>query len=124
MFGQNLVHANFSVDDLTAAQDFYCDKLGFKLLREYQGQMVLGAGGDTKLLVYEKADHRAWDSTVLGIEVRDVEQAVEQLQKIGVNVEKVEGTNEKGILIDPEMGSAAWFNDPAGNWLCVNSMKP
>jgi catechol 2,3-dioxygenase-like lactoylglutathione lyase family enzyme len=122
MFGQNAIHANFSVDDLSAAKDFYCNKLGFKLIGENSGQMLLQAGGNTKIVIYEKADHAAWDSTVLGIEVADVGEAVEQLKGQGISVEKVEGTDENGIASHPELGEAAWFKDVAGNWLCINHL--
>jgi catechol 2,3-dioxygenase-like lactoylglutathione lyase family enzyme len=121
MIGQNVTHANFSVDDLAAAKAFYVDKLGFRVQRESEGDIMLEGGAGTKVNIYAKADHKAWDSTVFGIEVDDVRTAVTELASIGVEVAKLDFTDESGVASDPEMGEAAWFTDPAGNWICISS---
>jgi catechol 2,3-dioxygenase-like lactoylglutathione lyase family enzyme len=121
MIGQYPTHANFSVDDLDAAKTFYVDKLGFSVKRESPQDVVFESAAGTRFNVYAKEDHQAWDSTVFGIEVASVKDAVDELKAQGVNVEKIDGTDENGILSDPQMGDAAWFRDPAGNWVCLNS---
>ncbi len=123
MIGSNPIHANFSVDSIETAKQFYVDKLGFGIMHEGMGMMMLTAGNGTKINIYEKQDHHAWDSTVLGIEVPDVDSALEDLTQQGIAVEQLPMTDEKGVMRDPEHGDAAWFRDPAGNWLCINSMK-
>jgi hypothetical protein len=75
------------------------------------------------VFVYQKPDHQAWDSTVLGIEVDDVKAAVGELRASGISIEKLDGTDADGIMTIPDMGEAAWLRDPAGNWICVNSMS-
>jgi catechol 2,3-dioxygenase-like lactoylglutathione lyase family enzyme len=122
MFGSNAIHANFSVDDLSAARDFYVDTLGFKPVKELEGQLVLEAGRGTKVNIYEKENHQPWDSTVLGIEVEDVDMAVKQLLSVGIEMAKLPGTDEDGIIRDPDLGDAAWFQDPAGNWICISNI--
>lgn len=121
MIGQNPTHANFSVDDMNAAKAFYVDKLGFTIKRETPYDVVFESTVGTRFNVYTKADHKAWDSTVFGIEVDDVKNAVDELKARGIIVEKLDGTDENGILSDPKMGDAAWFRDPAGNWICISS---
>lgn len=121
MIGQNTTHANFSVNDMDAAKAFYVDKLGFTIKKDTPGGVMFESVAGTHFNVYPKADHKAWDSTVFGIEVDDVKAAVEELKSLGVFVEKVEGTDEDGVLSDPQMGDAAWFRDPAGNWICISS---
>lgn len=122
MFESNAIHANFSVDDIAAARDFYVDTLGFKLVKELEGQLVLEAGRGTKINIYEKDDHKPWDSTVLGIETADVDKAVKQLLDAGIEAAQLPGTDASGIMRDPDMGDAAWFQDPAGNWICISNM--
>jgi catechol 2,3-dioxygenase-like lactoylglutathione lyase family enzyme len=119
MLGDNTTHANFSVDDLEAAKRFYVDKLGFKVALERKYDMMLESGAGTRANIYYKEDHKPWDSTVFGIEVADVEAAVTQLAQAGIQVEKFDMTDDDGIARDPDMGDAAWFKDPAGNWICV-----
>ena len=121
MIGQNVTHANFSVDNLETAKTFYVEKLGFKVYREDEGNLMLESGSGTRVNIYAKPDHKAWDSTVLGIEVSDVRSAIKELADIGVQVVKFDFTDEDGIMKDPNMGEAAWFTDPAGNWVCVSS---
>ncbi len=121
MIGQNATHANFSVDDITAAKAFYVDKLGFKVVREFEGNMVLESGTGTRVNIYAKPDHKAWDSTVFGIEVSQVREAIKELTAVGVEVAKMDFTDESGVMSDPKMGEAAWFTDPAGNWICISS---
>ena len=120
MLGQNYTHANFSVDDLAVAKNFYVGVLGFAFKRETKYDMMLESGSGTRTSVYYKPDHKAWDSTVLGIEVDDVRAAIGELNNKEVQVEKFDGTDDTGIMSDPEVGEAAWFKDPAGNWICIS----
>jgi len=122
MLGQNNTHANFSVNDLEEAKKFYVNVLGFTVHSEDKFGLMLKSGTGSKINIYPKEDHKAWDSTVLGIEVDDVQAAVDELATKGVKMEVLEGmTDENGIASDPEMGDAAWFKDPAGNWICISS---
>ena len=122
MLGQHPTHANFSVDDLAAAKSFYVDRLGFTAEKQDAYAVLLKSGAGTRVLVYHKPDHQAWDSTVLGIEVDDVKAAVGELRASGISIEKLDGTDDDGIMTIPNMGEAAWFRDPAGNWICVSRM--
>ena len=122
MLGQHRAHANFSVDDLAVARGFYTDTLGFGLEKEDESALLLVDGGGNHIVVYHKPDHRAWESTVLGVEVDDVKAAVDELAGAGVRMEKLDGTDADGIMHIPEMGEAAWFKDPAGNWICIDHM--
>jgi len=123
MLGQHLTQANFSIDDLAAAKSFDVDKLGFTAEIEDEYAVLLKSGAGTRVLVYHKPDHQAWDSTVLGIEVDDVKAATGELRASGISIEKFEGTDDDGIMTIPDMGEADWFRDPAGNWICVDSMS-
>lgn len=120
MLGQYYTHANFSVNDLAVAKAFYVDKLGFILVRESPGDFMIKSHKGTRVNIYYKPDHTAWNATVLGIEVDDVQDAIQELNDAGVQVEKIKGTDYAGIMSDPEMGEAAWFKDPAGNWICMS----
>jgi catechol 2,3-dioxygenase-like lactoylglutathione lyase family enzyme len=122
MLGQHRAHANFSVDDLAVARAFYVDTLGFGVDHEDDNALLLRDGAGGHVVVYHKPDHRPWDSTVLGVEVDDVKAAVDELAAAGVSVEKLDGTDDDGIMHIPDMGEAAWFKDPAGNWICIDHM--
>jgi catechol 2,3-dioxygenase-like lactoylglutathione lyase family enzyme len=122
MLGTQPIHANFSVDNLDTAEEFYTSKLGYRGKRDAMGQLILEAGNGTKINIYEKKDHVPWNSTVLGIEVDDVGKAVDELKEKGISTAKLEGTDAEGIMKSNEAGEAAWFQDPARNWICVSNM--
>lgn len=122
MLGDNATHANYSVDDIEKAKEFYTNILGFTVDKQNDYGLVLKSGAGTKINIYQKNDHKAWESTILGIEVDDVHDAVADLVQRGVSVEKLDGTDDQGVLSDPEMGEAAWFKDPAGNWICISNV--
>ena len=121
MLQQLSSHANFSVDDMEAAKDFYVNKLGFVVHKELESGLVLESPSGSKVNIYAKDDHEAWNATVLGIEVEDVSRALDDLAAEGVDIEKLPGTDEDGVMHDPDMGDAAWFKDPAGNWICLST---
>lgn len=113
-------HANFSVDDLAKAKEFYTG-LGLKVKHEHEGGLFLESPSGTHVEVYLKPDHKAWNATVLGIETDSVEKAVKELKSKGIKIEDVEGTNDMGIASQGDW-EAAWIKDPAGNWVCVSNI--
>lgn len=114
------VHPTFSVKDLAAAKDFYTKTLGFEVQVDNSPEMlVLQAGSGTRFVVYQKADHKPADHTVIGLEVKGIQDVVKDLKSKGVTIEPVEGTNDEGIATQGPV-SCAWFKDPAGNWFCLN----
>ena len=77
------------------------------------------------MFIYPKPNHEPATFTVLNFPVNDINQAVDQLKKLGVSLERYDGemkTDEKGIFRGAARGEGpniAWFKDPAGNILSV-----
>lgn len=61
------------------------------------------------------------DYTVLGWEVTDIQQSVQELTEVGVKFELYQQLeqNELGIWYSPSGASVAWFKDPDGNTLSL-----
>jgi len=119
MFADSRAFSGFAVDDLKKAREFYGDTLGLDVSEE-NGLLTLNLAGDRATLVYEKPDFVPATYTILNFPVDDVDAAVDQLSRRGVQMERYEGfdQDEKGIARD--MGpDIAWFKDPAGNILAV-----
>ena len=111
--------SGFSVDDIPAAKKFYGETLGLKV-SEANGMLHLHIAGERDILVYPKPDHTPASFTILNFPVDDIEKAVDELTKRGVQLERYDGMDfdEKSIF----RGSGpyiAWFKDPAGNILSV-----
>lgn len=111
--------SGFSVNDIPRARRFYADALGMEVTED-NGMLTLHLDGDTGVLVYPKPDHTPATFTVLNLPVADIEAAVTELARRGVEFEHYEGAgmDERGIYRG-EGPPIAWFTDPAGNVLSV-----
>jgi catechol 2,3-dioxygenase-like lactoylglutathione lyase family enzyme len=111
--------SSLSVNDIDKAREFYVGILDLDSVSEpVDTVLMFDTGGDTRFMVYQKDDHQPAIHTVLNFEVDDIEAVVANLTDKGVKLEHVEDANEKGIA-DQGPIRAAWFKDPAGNWLGV-----
>lgn len=117
MFEHTKAFSGFSVDDIEKARQFYGETLGLRVSEE-NGMLTLHIAGDRDTLVYPKPDHAPATYTMLNFPVDDIEKAVDELTARGVEFEKYEGLDERGIYrgIGPLI---AWFRDPAGNVISV-----
>jgi predicted enzyme related to lactoylglutathione lyase len=121
MFKDTKAFSSFSVNDLGKALIFYGQTLGLAVSEMPEGlQLNLVGGG--MVFIYPKPNHGAATFTVLNFQVDDIETAVDELTKRGVQFESYEGelkTDEKGIHRGERGPIVAWFKDPAGNTLSV-----
>ena len=119
MFKDTRAFSGFAVDDVPAAQTFYAETLGLDTSVEH-GLLTLHLAGGRDTLVYPKPSHTPADYTILNFPVDDIEQAVDELARRGVETLRFDGmpVDERGIM--REGGPLiAWFTDPAGNVLSV-----
>lgn len=122
MFKQAKAFSGFSVDDLQKAKAFYGDVLGLEVTEIDMGLLELHIEGGNNIMIYPKPNHMPATFTILNFPVKDVEKAVDELTRRGVQFEQYEGeikTDEKGICRSDEGPTIAWFKDPAGNILSV-----
>ena len=119
MFGDTKAFSGFSVNDISAARQFYGETLGLRVSEE-NGLLRLHIAGDRDILVYPKPNHVPATFTILNFPADDVDAAVDALTERGVKMERYEGLSqdEKGIHRDGGP-LIAWFTDPAGNILSV-----
>jgi len=119
--------SSFAVDDLAAAREFYGTTLGLDVssaLPDGAGPMWLRVGGETAALVYPKPDHVPATFTVLNLSVPDIAEAVDALRARGISFQRYpEYEQDARDIYHGEGHSIAWFNDPAGNGLCVVEMR-
>jgi len=112
--------SSFSVNDIPKAKEFYGQTLGLDISETPEG-LELSTGKNTVFL-YPKPNHTPASFTVLNFVVDDIEEAVDELNSLGVNLEHYNlpdiKTDERGICRGPGP-QIAWFKDPAGNILSV-----
>lgn len=115
--------SSFSVNDIEKAKTFYGGKLGLDVRDEEEGLKMQIGGLST--FIYPKDDHAPATFTILNFMVDDIDKAVDELAKRGVQFESYEGemkTDKKGIFRGADSGNGpniAWFKDSAGNILSI-----
>ena len=115
---------NIDVDDLARAERFYCDGLGLRVGRRFEGWLELvGAAAPIYLLPKKPGSAispaspqtrnyaRHWTPVHLDFVVDDMDPAVERAVKAGATVEKSAAQHAYGRL--------ALLADPFGNGFCL-----
>jgi catechol 2,3-dioxygenase-like lactoylglutathione lyase family enzyme len=124
MLGEIRAYSGIAVHDMSAAREFYTGALGLRTSEEY-GLMWLHHPGGRDTLLYEQPAAAPASYTVLNFEVADINAAVRDLRKRGVNFIDYEGIDQdvNGIF-RAEGPFIAWFTDPSGNVLSVLEERP
>ncbi|WNM30455.1 VOC family protein [Streptomyces sp. Li-HN-5-11] len=115
--------------DLDRARRFYADKLGLEPVDERPGGLLYRCGG-TDFVVFRSTGASPGTFTQMGWEVDDVEAAVAQLRRRGVEFEDVDvpGFRTRDGIAEiegnyPSKGArgerGAWFRDSEGNLLGI-----
>jgi catechol 2,3-dioxygenase-like lactoylglutathione lyase family enzyme len=124
MFRPTRAFSGFSVSELAAAKRFYSETLGLKVEDDGVGVRLHLPGGGT-VFAYPKRDHQPATFTILNLVVDDIDAAVDELTRRGVEFEHYDNepkTDDKGILRGRAQNRGpdiAWFKDPAGNFMSV-----
>jgi predicted enzyme related to lactoylglutathione lyase len=121
MFKDTKAFSGFSVNDIPKAKTFYIQTLGLNV-SEMNGMLQLHIAGGNPILIYPKPNHTPATYTILNFPVDNVDRAVDELSKRGVQFEKYDmpdlKTDDKGVMRG-NGPNIAWFKDPAGNILSV-----
>jgi catechol 2,3-dioxygenase-like lactoylglutathione lyase family enzyme len=122
MFTPKHALSGFSVDDIAAARRFYGETLGLTVNDGGMSTLQLTLPAGPQVLVYPKENHEPASFTILNFIVDDIDQAVDQLNQLGVQTDIYDDpnmpTDHKGIMRG-NGPAIAWFKDPAGNVLSV-----
>jgi predicted enzyme related to lactoylglutathione lyase len=115
---------NIDVDDLEKATRFYCDGLGLRVGRRFEGWTELVGAAAPIYLLPKKAGtavspgtqqtrnfHRHWTPVHLDFVVQDIDKAIERAMRAGATRE--------GDTSDHAYGKLALMADPFGNGFCL-----
>jgi catechol 2,3-dioxygenase-like lactoylglutathione lyase family enzyme len=120
------VAAAIAVSDMDRARGFYEGTLGLSASRELpDGSVIYQCGGGTGILVYPSGFAGTNQATYAGWEVEDFDGAMEELRGKGVTFEEYDFPGlktENGVAEFGPGFKGAWFKDPDGNILSLNSM--
>jgi predicted enzyme related to lactoylglutathione lyase len=121
MFKEVNAFSSFSVNGIPEAEEFYGRLLELEISHT-MGQIVLHIAGGGTVFVYAKPNHIPATYTVLNFPVENLEEAMDELSRRGVQFiiynEEDFKTDEKGVF-QGDGPKIAWFKDPSGNILSV-----
>ena len=112
------------VKDLGVAERFYEKILGLKKVGGMPGEASVYASGATKVCVYRSDFAGTNKGTAALWEVKDVDATAKELRSHGVAFEhydKMPGLSRKGDVYHADGMAVAWFKDPDGNILSIQS---
>ena len=111
------------VRDLKTAERFYEEILKLKKIASMPDTASVFQSGGTKLCVYRSDFAGTNKGTAALWEVKDVEKTVKELKAKGVTFEHYDlpGLTLKGDIHAAGDFKVAWFKDPGGNILSVQS---
>ena len=121
MLGSTNIIAFLPIKDSERARAFYEGLLGLRFVEDDGFALVFDANG-IMVRAAKMKDVTPAQFTVLGWQVRNIEDIVRALQKKGVHFE-IFGffkQDELGIWTAPTGDKVAWFKDPDGNILSVS----
>ena len=125
MLSDSKAFSGFAVKELDAAKSFYGSTLGLEVKDQPMGTLGIELGSGATVMVYQKPDFVPATYTILNFPVPDVESAVDQLTKAGVEMQRYPGFDQDAKGISRGEGPAiAWFTDPSGNILSVLEEGP
>jgi len=124
MLATNKLKAFVSTTNPQKAKQFYGETLGLELMSEDGFALQFNANG-TFLRVTTVQKLQPQQFTVLGWNVDDIYNAVEELKANGVVFEiyGFPGQDENGIWTAPGGTKVAWFKDPDGNVLSLDDQQ-
>ena len=122
MFRHTKQVAFVGVSDLAAAERFYGEVIGLDLLDERPFALVHDTS-EAQLRITAVDAVRAAGYTVLGWIVTDLEAEMDRLAAAGVTFNRYDdmGQDARGIWTAPGGARVAWFQDPDGNILSLQS---
>lgn len=125
MLANNPVFPSIRVSDIVKAREFYEGKLGLKVIFDKPSELLLLAGKNSRIYLYEGEKSTA-THTLAVFYVDDIYKTIEDLNKVGVVCEQYDfpdlKTDDKGV-VDHGSKKGAWIKDPDGNILGLSQIK-
>ncbi|HEX9410251.1 MAG TPA: VOC family protein [Actinomycetota bacterium] len=115
------------MDDLQRAKAFYEDTLGLEVVFEGEGFVLLAAGEETLVILYQPVPDSGSDRTLAAFTPNgsDLASVVSEVDARGVRFEDYDlpGFKTDGHIVeDPNGMRSAFFRDSEGNILAIDSI--
>jgi catechol 2,3-dioxygenase-like lactoylglutathione lyase family enzyme len=121
MLGTSSIVAFVPIKDAEKARAFYEGVIGLRFLKDDGFALVFDANG-TMVRMAKVPQFMPAPFTILGWQVKEIENVAAELQGKGVKFERFGffTQDDLGIWTAPTGDKVAWFKDPDGNILSVS----
>ena len=111
-----------TIVDVERAKKFYRDTLGLRLVSEEPPYALVFDANGIMLRLGMGKERPPVPGTVLGWQVPNASEAVNDLERAGVKFERYDFLKQdaQGIWTSPTGARVAWFKDPDGNMLSIS----
>ena len=128
MLKDSKVVATVATNDMPKTHAFYSEALGLPTMMSADQVAAYQLPDGSALSVYLRPNHVPPGNTTVTFVVSDIEAEMADLRSRGVTFEDYDMPGLKTVngLATEDMGGtkAAWFKDPAGNILSLNTLPP
>ena len=123
MLSQRSVYTTIPASDVSRAQRWYEEKLGFKPRAIEPSGSMYDAGGGSSFLIYPTPNAGQAPNTLMSFASTDVQADVTALRARGVVFEEYDFPGLKTVQGVAKVGNieAAWFKDSEGNILGIST---
>jgi catechol 2,3-dioxygenase-like lactoylglutathione lyase family enzyme len=124
MLTENIIAPTFPAEDIAKVRDFYENKLGLKVNKASDEDVLYNCGVGSMLYIYKRPVNGC-DHTEAVFKVDDLESEIADLRQRGIVFEEYDMPGLKtddGIATLPDGRKSAWFRDTEGNILSLANM--
>lgn len=125
MLANSNISTIIAVKDINEGKRFYGETLGLEKIKENTGGVTYRSGAST-LYIYESAENAGTNkATAAGWQVDDLQSEVDELKSKGITFEQYDmpGMTREGDIHMAGSEKMAWFKDPDGTILVVESLN-
>lgn len=125
MLADNPIDVVLLAPDLSASREFYAAKLGLAVLSEDHSTVVVGCGGDSRIILSASSTGTADEQTQASWRVNDLAAELAELRSRGVEVMEYDTPGLKTVngIFDSGDALHAWIVDPGKNTIGIDQRK-
>lgn len=125
MLADNPIDVVLLAPDLGASREFYARKFGLAVLSEDESTIVVGCGGDSRIILSASSTGTADEQTQASWRVDDLAAELAALRSRGVEVLEYDMPGLKTVngIFDGGDALHAWIVDPGKNTIGIDQRK-
>jgi catechol 2,3-dioxygenase-like lactoylglutathione lyase family enzyme len=125
MLADNAIDLVLLAPDLGASREFWVDRVGLRVVSEDERTIVVGCGGDSRIILSASSTGTADEQTQASWRVDDLAAELAELRSRGVEAMEYDMPGLKTVngIFDSGDALHAWIVDPGKNTVGIDQRK-